>query len=81
MNVEKKMAHENAPIILHVKPGNYMWCSCGESKKQPFCDGSHGPTGMRPLFVEITEEKTIAWCGCKMSAHKPFCDGSHKRIT
>jgi CDGSH-type Zn-finger protein len=68
------------PFIMTVKPGRYVWCSCGESKKQPFCDGSHGPTGMRPMFVEITEEKQVAWCTCKTTGSKPFCDGSHKKL-
>lgn len=75
------MSTNDQPIIMRVKPGRYVWCSCGESKKQPFCDGSHGPTGMRPVFVEITEEKEVAWCNCKTSGQKPFCDGSHKKIT
>jgi len=74
------MSSNNHPFVMHVKPGRYVWCSCGESKKQPFCDGSHGPTGMRPIFVEITEEKQVAWCGCKISSGKPFCDGSHKKL-
>jgi len=23
---------------------DYFWCSCGQSAKQPFCDGSHKGT-------------------------------------
>ena len=76
MNKPKSL---NQPYVLAMKPGRYAWCTCGMSAKQPFCDGSHGPTGMRPMFVEITEEKTVAWCGCKVSGTKPFCDGTHKK--
>ncbi|MFW6328287.1 MAG: CDGSH iron-sulfur domain-containing protein, partial [Bacteroidota bacterium] len=25
---------------LETGPGTYFWCTCGKSKKQPFCDGS-----------------------------------------
>lgn len=70
---------QNAPYVLKMQPGRYMWCTCGMSVKQPFCDGSHGPTGMRPMLVEIKEESTVAWCGCKVSGKKPFCDGTHKK--
>ena len=26
----------------------YFWCTCGDSKKQPWCDGSHKGTEFRP---------------------------------
>ena len=72
---------QNKPFVLLMKPGRYAWCSCGESRKQPFCDGSHENTGMYPIIEFITEEKTIAWCGCKASDKKPFCDGTHLKLT
>ena len=29
-------------IVVEVEQGkSYYWCSCGNSSKQPFCDGSH----------------------------------------
>ena len=31
-----------APLGTEVEAGKtYYWCSCGQSTKQPFCDGSH----------------------------------------
>lgn len=69
----------NKPIILDMKPGKYAWCACGLSKKDPFCDGSHEAKAMRPVIVQIDEEKKVAWCGCKRSENKPFCDGSHSK--
>ncbi|RKF06979.1 CDGSH iron-sulfur domain-containing protein [Oceaniradius stylonematis] len=31
-----------APIRVEVEQGKaYFWCTCGQSAKQPFCDGSH----------------------------------------
>ncbi len=71
---------QNAPFSLEMSPGKYAWCSCGESKKQPFCDGNHGETGLYPLIEEITETKTVHWCGCKSSEKAPFCDGTHKKF-
>ena len=75
---KKKFPHaRNAPYVLEMQPGRYAWCSCGQSQKQPFCDGRHEETGMLPIIEVIEEEKEIAWCGCKCSEHAPFCDGMH----
>lgn len=66
-----------SPIVENVEPGTYFWCSCGLSKTQPFCDGSHKGTGFAPQKVVIEESKLCAWCTCKHSRTAPFCDGSH----
>lgn len=73
---------QNAPFVIDMKPGDYFWCACGESEKQPFCDGSHARknTGMRPLKTHLDTAKKVAWCGCKESANKPFCDGTHAKL-
>jgi len=68
------------PIVQAAEPGAYWWCSCGGSKTQPFCDGSHKGTAFSPLQTEIKEKKTVAWCASKHSKNKPFCDGSHKAL-
>ncbi len=68
------------PYVLDVKPGAYAWCSCGMSKKQPYCDGAHAGSGMVPVIEMVKEAKTVAWCGCKHSCKKPFCDGSHNKL-
>ena len=31
------------------KDKSYFWCSCGKSKNQPFCDGSHAGSEFTPL--------------------------------
>ena len=73
---------QNKPFVMEVEAGTYAWCACGESEKQPYCDGSHAKknTGMRPLRVTIDAKKTVAWCGCKESGNKPFCDGTHSKL-
>lgn len=72
---------QKKPYVMHVEAGNYAWCVCGKSEKQPYCDGKHREDmEYRSLKVEITEPKTVAWCGCKHSQNKPFCDGSHSKL-
>ena len=68
---------QKAPFVIDVEPGTYAWCACGKSQKQPYCDGSHGGTGMIPKIERITEARRVAWCGCKHSKNPPFCDGTH----
>ena len=73
---------QNAPFVMDMKPGSYAWCACGESDKQPFCDGAHARknTGKLPVVVKIEPVGKVAWCGCKESANKPFCDGTHTKL-
>jgi CDGSH-type Zn-finger protein len=71
---------QKSPIVQQTEPGTYWWCACGQSKKQPFCDGSHKGGSFRPLKVDVTEAKALAWCACKHSGTKPFCDGTHARL-
>ncbi len=78
--MEKPKITQKMPYVMDVQPGKYYWCACGQSKNQPYCDGSHKGTSFTPVMTEITEAKKVAWCGCKMSNNKPFCDGIHKKI-
>lgn len=72
---------DRKPCVMEVEPGRYAWCACGKSAKQPYCDGSHSGSGMKPVIEQITEKKKVAWCNCKYSAKKPFCDGTHKTLS
>ena len=70
-----------APIGVDVEAGKtYWWCACGQSKKQPFCDGSHKGSEFKPVQFEATESKKAWFCACKHTAHQPLCDGTHKRL-
>ncbi len=40
MGSEPKIA-QLTPYGLNLDVKKYWWCSCGESKNQPFCDGTH----------------------------------------
>ena len=69
----------DTPYPVAVEAGkSYYWCSCGQSKSQPLCDGSHKGSEFSPVKFEATESKTVYFCGCKATANQPLCDGSHK---
>jgi CDGSH-type Zn-finger protein len=66
---------------VDLKPGTYHWCACGESKKQPFCDGSHAGTEFTPRKLEVAAEGRFKLCLCKHTqALNGVCDGSHNQL-
>ena len=69
---------QNAPHPTEVLEGKtYYWCSCWQSKKQPFCDASHRGTTFRPAAYKATETKKVYFCGYKSIFKQPLCDGTH----
>lgn len=76
---EPKIA-DRKPAVLELAAGSYFWCACGESKNQPYCDGSHKGSEFSPMKIELPEAKRVAFCNCKHSANKPYCDGAHKTL-
>jgi CDGSH-type Zn-finger protein len=72
---------QKAPYPVTLEAGKtYYWCSCGKSKNQPFCDGSHKGSEFVPQQIKAEKTETVYLCGCKMSAKKPFCDGTHSKL-
>jgi CDGSH-type Zn-finger protein len=72
---------QKAPFKITVEAGKtYAWCSCGLSKKQPLCDGSHKTTDMTPQRWTATKTGDAYFCGCKHSVNRPLCDGTHGKI-
>ena len=69
------------PFPVKLEAGSdYFWCSCGQSKQQPFCDGSHKGTQHSPRKFTAQKTETVYLCGCKKTSNSPFCDGTHNRL-
>ncbi|XP_072239828.1 CDGSH iron-sulfur domain-containing protein 3, mitochondrial-like isoform X1 [Leuresthes tenuis] len=77
------------PVIPSKKPfkvelvggKRHSWCTCGHSRKQPFCDGAHKTRapGLSPLRFVPEKDSTVWLCGCKHTNNPPYCDGTHKQ--
>lgn len=66
---------------FEIKAGQrYLWCSCGRSAKQPFCDGSHKDTEFLPVAFNAEKDEDVIFCGCKHTSGRPFCDGTHNNL-
>jgi len=81
-NVEAPFSARYKPYYCELKKGEaYLWCACGRSQSQPFCDGSHQTTPFRPVrYVALADGEEVLFCGCKQSCTKPFCDGTHNNL-
>jgi len=72
---------QKAPYPVAVETGKtYFWCACGNSKNQPFCDGSHKGSEFSPTRYTAEKDATVYFCGCKHSQNGALCDGSHKAL-
>jgi thiamine pyrophosphate-dependent acetolactate synthase large subunit-like protein/nitrite reductase/ring-hydroxylating ferredoxin subunit/CDGSH-type Zn-finger protein len=73
---------DTKPKAVELKAGETVWwCTCGRSKNQPFCDGSHQGSEFTPLKFTAEKDDRYFFCQCKHTGSAPLCDGSHKQIT
>ncbi len=78
---EDRIIVQKSPFSVELEEGKkYAWCRCGRSQKQPFCDGAHKDTDIKPLLFEAEKTGTHYLCGCKHTRNEPLCDGSHNKL-
>ncbi len=79
--MSKAKIADTKPIAVNLEAGEeYYWCSCGQSRNQPFCDGSHRGTEFTPMAFSVGEAQEAYLCQCKRTNTPPFCDGAHARL-
>ena len=78
--MDKAHVAGKTPVVMTLEAGEYHWCACGQSQRQPFCDGSHEGTPFTPMKFDLAASRKVALCLCKQTGKPPFCDGAHKKL-
>lgn len=76
-HVKSRTANREPSRVTLQKGTTYLWCACGLSQNQPFCDGSHHGTHHQPVVFVARRDGPLQLCNCKLSQSPPFCDQSH----
>jgi glutamate synthase domain-containing protein 2/CDGSH-type Zn-finger protein len=80
--MENPIIADNKPVKVNLSKGQeYHFCTCGRSRSQPFCDGSHAGTEFTPRVIVSDADQEAYLCACKHTRNAPFCDGTHARFT
>lgn len=81
MDMAQAHIAQKFPYLVELEAGKAVyWCACGQSKNQPFCDGSHKVTSFTPVEYKPEAAGEAWFCACKRSSKKPLCDGTHKTV-
>ncbi len=79
-NFKKEKTATLDALTIELDAGTHLWCQCGFSKNQPFCDGSHHGTKMKPIAFQMDKKRKVKLCNCKQTKTGPFCDNTHLEI-
>jgi glutamate synthase domain-containing protein 2/CDGSH-type Zn-finger protein len=72
---------DNSPKTVSLTSGaEYLWCACGRSQNQPFCDSSHVGTEFTPIAFRADVDGEALLCACKRTGTPPYCNGTHAQF-
>ena len=81
LNYSKEKTATLTPANIQLEAGKpYLWCACGKSKNQPFCNGSHQGSTFKPVRFVAEKSAKVKLCNCKQSQNPPFCDFTHLNL-
>ena len=70
--MDKPVIADNKPAKVTLAKGQeYHFCTCGRSKSQPSCDGSHAGTSFTPKVIVPDNDGVAYLCACKHTATSP----------
>lgn len=85
----EKLNIKRGSIVAYMHPAEvfleenkaYLWCACGKSVDQPFCDKTHKKeSDLVPLVVKLDKSDKVWLCQCKQTKNPPYCDGTHSNL-
>ena len=83
--MKKPIIRNHGPYSIKglIEGKKYVYCTCGLSAKDPFCDGSHKGTKFKKIKFRATADKIHLLCGCKQNKGKKnvYCDGTHNQCS
>ena len=73
MSAVPPLIAKKIPANIHLeKNKKYFWCSCGRSKNQPFCDGSHVGTNLSPKEFIAGPQENFHFASVNLRRTRPF---------
>jgi uncharacterized Fe-S cluster protein YjdI/CDGSH-type Zn-finger protein len=80
--LEGSVIYKKEPAQTLVEGGKpYLWCACGRSVDQPFCDNSHNlKSDLKPRMFKEEKGGEVWLCQCKQTKNPPYCDGTHNSL-
>jgi len=80
--MNRAVVADNKPVKVSLeKDKQYLYCTCGRSQNQPFCDGAHAGTDFIPEKFIAQADGNAYLCACKATSNATYCDGSHKQFS